>query len=103
MARRGGALAQPARASTPAKPRTAAHRAALLLLLGLGRTAPGSALALLRVLDLLPDRLGGGPTAIDRERALPCRDRLGAETVLLIGVAQMVEQHGIVLGEGDRA
>src|SRR5713226_3524954 len=93
----GAAVAQP--------PRTAASRRARrqLLLLGLGRRTLGPTLFLPRLLDLVPHLSGGGAVGIHLERLFPRLDRLVGEVVLEVGVAQVLVEHGVFLGEAHCA
>src|SRR6266853_24805 len=93
----GAVVAQP--------PTTAASRRAprRLLLLGLGRRTLGPGLALPRLLDLGADLGRGGAVRICLERLLPRLDRLAGEVVLEVGVAQVLVEDGVFLGEAHRA
>src|SRR4029077_5688119 len=93
----GAAVAQPPTA-------TASRRAPRrLLLLGLGRRTLGPGLALPRLLDLGADLGRGRPVRIRLQRLLPRLDRLVGEVVLEVGVAQVLVEDGVLLGEAHRA
>src|ERR1700736_5051524 len=93
----GAVVAQPPTA-------TASSRAPRrLLLLGLGRGTLGPGLALPRLLDLGADLGRGGGVRIRLQRLLPRLDRLVGEVVLEVGVAQVLVEDGVLLGEAHRA
>src|SRR6185295_15081916 len=96
----GGAVAQ---ADRPAASKSPPAQRSRLLLLGLWRRTLDPELVLARVLDLVPHLGGGRRVRVHLERLLPRLDGLVREVVLEVGVAQVLVEHRVFLGQAHRA